>query len=79
MEIVIHGVDDLPDVTLSECVDIGGTKGYNITLKQAAMRQWPEHDSYHLSVSWDTKFSQLYERDVITYWRRRRILACVVL
>ena len=33
--------------------------GYNITLRQAAMRQWADYDKYTLNVSWDTPFSKV--------------------
>jgi len=37
----------------------GYLSGYNITLRQAAMRQWADYDTYTLNVSWDTPFSNV--------------------
>jgi len=58
MEVVIKG-GDLPDVRLCEWDDIDGCQGYNVTLRQAAMMQWPDHALYDLSISWDTRFAAL--------------------
>lgn len=66
MSVELVGEADLPNVILLER-EVGPLLGYNTTLAQAAMRQWPSemgtYDEYVIKTcSWDTPFANVRGR-----------------